>query len=302
MGQAFLDRLYESVYDYIGDPNTTRRLPKSKILSDFNTVERELTEYLLRLSGQESTINRAEADITIQSGVAFYQFPVGFRNFIRLEKRTDGDRNQVEGILQSIPEHYRAQVGVVVLSADRGFEIRPMPRLDADETWTLVYQRGPILIHHGTAQAVTDNTLTLATSPDADGGEIVGLDDYYNGSMVHVYSATAGSYQTAEITDHVASTKVLTLRHDWATNPTGTIKYEIRPVIPTEYDDVYALRVAMRNCSRREQARRWNHLRAEFESLMEGVRSWVLQNVSDRPNERVVHDLTLGVDPYDGVC
>jgi hypothetical protein len=300
MASAFLDRLYDSVYDYLGDPATTRRLTKAKILSDFDTVEREITNKLLVLGGTESTINRAESTITVEDGVAFYQWPVAFRNFIRMEKRNGGDRNDLTGWYPSIPEHRRGGVGIVVLDSQRGFEIRPTPDIGDDQSWVLVYQKGPILIHNGTAAAVTANTLTLAASPATNGGEIVALDDYYNGSMVHVYSATAGAHQVAEITDYVASTGVLTLRHNWATTPTGTILYEIMPTVPVEYDDIYAIRVAMRNCNRREQARRWANLKRDFDALWEAVKSWALANVSDRPSERVVPDIPYQLDPYDG--
>lgn len=74
-------------------------------------------------------------------------------------------------------------------------------------------------VETGTAQATEATTITLAADASA-------TDDYYNGRMLVITSATAGTHQCREILDYDGSTKKATVVK-WHTTPTGTVQYTI---------------------------------------------------------------------------
>jgi len=79
---AFLTRYYAAVNRYQGDPTTSKRLTKPQKLLDFHDAQREVFEAILRTTGQESMINRTEADFTVEDDRVDYPLPYGYRQFV----------------------------------------------------------------------------------------------------------------------------------------------------------------------------------------------------------------------------
>jgi hypothetical protein len=295
----FLSRFYTAVDDYLGDPHTSARFPNASKLLAFNVAERRIFEDLLRISGQESYLGRAETTISLVADRNHYHFPPAFRQFWKLEYREDGDPDLVTNALPTIGE-WSPGPGIIIVDANRGFIVRPVP--DTDETWYLVYQKGPIEIHYGTVTASTNitntgtqATLKVAASPTA--GTVSTRDDYYNGSLLHIVSATAGEGQILEVTDYVALTGVLTLRHLFDTTPTGTVVYEIMPTVPPQYDDIYAIDVALEKARIRRSGNVGNLLQAR-KDLWKAVTNFFTSNLADRlPETNPVQSLSEP-DPY----
>ncbi len=295
--QSLIERFYEDVDANLDDPNTSKRITKAKKLRLLHVAEKMIWERILMLSGQESIVGRSESTITIVNDKEFYLLPGNFRQFLSFERRTDDDSNKITATLNSIPL-YDVGPGVVILSEQRGMMIKQKPILDEEQDWTLVYQKGTVRLHHATAAGVTDKTLTGA-SPGPDGGEMILNDGYYNGSLLMVHDAKTGQEQTREIVGWDAANKVFHLRHAWTTLPTGTIGYEIRPTLPLDYDDIYAMDVAIRILGRRSRTRGRVGLKQDRKDLWEACKSYFLSNVSDRAPARL-HPVNYNeVDPYD---
>lgn len=295
--QALLERFYEDVDANLDDPATSKRITKAKKLRLLYVAEKMIWERILMISGQESIVGRSESTITVQDDKEFYLLPGNFRQFLGFERRLDGDTNNVTATLKSIPL-FDSGPGVVVLSEQRGMMIKPKPTLNGDESWTLIYQKGTVRLHHAIAAGVTEKTLTGAT-PGADAGEMVLNDGYYNGSLLMVHDAETGQEQTREIVDWDAAGKVFHLRHAWSTLPTGTIRYEIRPTLPTDYDDLYAMDVAIRILGRRSRTRGRVGLKQDRKDLWQACKSYFLSNVADRAPARLLPVNYDEVDPYD---
>lgn len=297
MTQSFIERFYEDVNANLDDSQTSKRITRPGKLRLLHVVEKMIWERILMVSGQESIVGRTEIDITIKNDKEFYLLPGNFRQFILLERRTDGDSNLVTATLRSIPL-FDAGPGIVVLSEQRGFMIKPKPILDGPETWTMVYQKGPVRLHHAAARAVGAQTLT-GQLPGTDGGQMILNDNYYNGSLLMVYQADTGQEQVREIVDWDAKSMVFQMRHAWEPLPTGDIKYEIRPILPPDYDDLYAMDVAIRILGRRARTRGRIGLKQDRNDLWQACKSYFLSNVADRGPSRILPYDPNEVDPYD---
>jgi hypothetical protein len=295
--QAFLERFIADVDANLDDPQAAKRLGRDTKLRLLRVAEKMIWESLLMVSGQESIIGRAETTITIEDEKEFYLLPGNFRQFLGFERREDGDSNNVTARMRSIPL-YDPGPGVVILSEQRGMMIKSRPRLNDSEVWTLIYQKGPVALHYGATTAVGDQTLTAA-APETDAGEMILNDGYYTGSLLMIYDAATGSEQIREITEWKANSRVFGLRHAWGTKPTGNVKYEIRPILPPDYDDLYAMDVAIRVMGRRRRATGRIGLKQDRKLLWTACMGYFLSNVADRAPARLLPVDVNEMDPYD---
>jgi hypothetical protein len=211
--------------------------------------------------------------------------------------RPIGDPNQVLETIGTIGE-YEPGPGVVIISALRGMRVQPAPAISEDQRWTLVYQKGPIIIHDATAAAVGTRSIKFGT-PGSTSGEKIAVDGYYNGSLMRVYDATIGAPQTGEVVQHESTRGLVLLRHVWQPTPTGTVKYEVAPVLPYEYDQLYAIEVALRNSQRRRN-RRWQDLLDQRKEMTNAAFNYFLSNTADRAPSRNLPPREWDDNPYDG--
>jgi len=377
---AFIDRFYADVRESLADPHIQKRLTEAQLYRQLCTVQREIWEQLLKGSGRESTIGRTEATITLQSGVSFYPLPGNFRREISfLKYLTDGDRDQIEKSLRSIGP-YSDGPGFEILTANRGMEIRPTPMLSASEPWTLVYQKGPVRLHHATSAVIGDltgatfdavggwtsdttyldmedyftahlvgyrvtvvdatddttetRTITAATNdritfaalsftpadgdtitfPDADfcwltfgtpaagDGELIKMADYYNGSLVRVYSATDNWPQTRECIDYYLEDGlwVAVLRHHWTGVPTGTVLYEIAPEITEDLDKLYGYKAAIQVAGPRGRRVLRQQLISDYAELWKACKGSFADTTMDRGPRRIHPPRGDRLNPYEG--
>jgi hypothetical protein len=293
----FIERYDELLTENLRDPVTSKRLTRAKRLRDLHSAQKDIFERLQRASGQESLIGYTELDITLTADQEFYALPPAFRNFISLEQRDSTNTQIVLECLHTIPL-FSKEVGIQILDGQRGFRVQPTPT--ETKTWTLSYLKGPIVLHYATAQAAAASTITFDDPASADAGELVSLDDYYAGSLVHVYSAsTAGERQVREVSAYDATTKVATVRVPWGTTPAGTILYEILPDVPDGLDEIYALLVAIKNTGRRANRSRRVELERNFDRLFAAAKSYYNSNTKDRAPVRVQRPQHDSYNPYD---
>lgn len=79
------------------------------------------------------------------------------------------------------------------------------------------------VLHTGTAQAGTSNTIQLDTGANAN-------DDFYNHSRV-IITENTGVEQERIIVDYDGATKIATIAPPWVTNPASGSEFEIEPAI-----------------------------------------------------------------------
>jgi hypothetical protein len=293
---SFIERYLAKIDDHLGDPVQAKRYPASRKLDDLRTVEVQIWEQLLSAAGQESTLGRCEHTVTLQNGVSFYPLPGNFRQFLGFERRQDGDRKNVIDRLKSI-SMYDLGPGIEILDGQQGMMVRPEPVLDGDQNWTLVYLKGPVLLHYGTAASVTSNTVVAPATPTA--GELVALDNYYAGSILRVYAADLGAPQTRVIESYNATTRTFTLRTPFSTTPTGTVKYEICPALPEPYDGIYALDAAIDKCPSVGLFQQLQLLIARRRPLWSACKNYFASNVADRMPSRAARLTEDDIDPYE---
>jgi len=140
------------------------------------------------------------------------------------------------------------------------------------------------------------------TVPDG-GGELIATADYYNGSILRIYSATTGEFQEKEIIDFSLDSGDakyhFKCRHHWTEVPTGDIKYEICPALPQNKDGLYAMDAAMLNLGQRAQQRRYAMLRDMRKEMWSACSRWVVSNVADRAPALLEKPNMNEPDPYD---
>lgn len=282
--EAFLERYYAGIDRHLTDPNATKRYTKAQKLADLHDIDRAIFESLLNVTGQESLIGYTEAVLTLQNGVVFYPLPEGFRQFIRLEFRTS------TLTLAHLPSkaHYQERYGVEILTPGRGLRIYPAPALSGDEDWVLIYQRAPGKLHYAKASAVGDKTIHSGV-PGTDAGELVLIDDYYNGMEIRIYSAGRGAPQQREIVWYkvMSDTQgVFHVRHPWATT-SGDVYYEICPTLSLEYDSIYAFDAAMLTLDQRGHPDRSAALLRHRSNRWKKCLAYAASNVSDRGPARI---------------
>ncbi len=292
---SFIEQFYEDVDFSLNDPTTSKRTSKAKKLRLLQSVDRTIWEKVLTITGQESMAGYAEAAITLESGKRRYPLPRHFRQFLRFERRDTENPSIITGRLNSIP-FYAEEAGVVILTAERGILVKFPPILTADEEWTLVYLRSPGALHYATAKDAGEQTLT-AGMPGADAGELIKLPAYYNGAMLDVYEADEGANQVREVQTWNPVSGTFLLRHPWEVIPKGNIKYQMQPTLPAEFQDIYALDVAIRILGPRRRAR--VELEKDRTKIWGSVLSYYVSNVADRAPTRIIPFREVEADPYE---
>ena len=298
--RPFIQRFYDGVRRNLNDPHTSARVSNVDLLEMFRTAETNLWERLAGVIGPESSIGRAEVTVTLEDDKSFYLLPGNFRKFMRFEHRLGGDRNRVGSFYPSIPAFHPGP-GVEILSAERGFQVRPEPTLSANQDWTLVYEKGPVILHYAKSAGVGDRSLQAGT-PGVDAGELIRANGYYNASLLHVYQADHGNHQVREIIGFNAdpATPTFTLRHPWSPKPEGDVWYEIVGALVEPYDAIYAMDVArLVATSRRNFALRAG-LSDDRREMWAGALSFYGDQVTDRQPTRMRPAHPAGqVDPYE---
>lgn len=298
----FLSRYLTSVDDYLGDPAQAKRYPEAVKLKDLRKIEVMVWERLLRASGQQSTIGRTEIEVTLQNNVAFYPLPGNFRQFIGFEYRDGGDRKRVTSWLPSV-SMYDGGAGVEILDGQRGMMIHPTPVMDGNQNWTLIYMKGPVMLHYNRAFGYTNLSVTGWDAPPPGytaRGEISTLVDYYRGCLLRVYNATTGAGQVREISAFAwpAGKPVYTLREAFTPIPTGTLDYEIIPALPEPYDEIYALEAAIAKCGSVGLLVQKQQLLQDHAALWQACKSYFQSNVADRMPKRSARLSIYDPDPY----
>lgn len=299
--QPFLDRFYDEVRKNLSDPGTSKRYTKSERYADLYAVQERIFSKLMAGAGQDSDLNRVEASIAVVSGTDTYALPEGFRQFISFERRVDGQKHILDGYLPSVPT-YQINCGMRILGNGRGIQMIPVPTEAWAGTWTLVYRRGPVKLHHATAGAVAvDGSTVTAAAPATDAGELIPRANYYAGCVLRIYSANSGGYpqERVIVSNTGGSSVVFTLDRVLSPVPQGTVKYEICPDLPDSLDSLYAMDVTLLACSRRRMLRAKAGLKQERHELWSAARGYYGDAAADRGPERFTPPDPLGDNPWE---
>lgn len=305
MATPFLQRYMDSVRRYLADPHTSRRTTDADLLLMLDEAMPSVWERIMRMTGGESTVGKAWATVTLVEDQAIYPLPGNFRQFISFKRMDSDDPNSILDWIGSI-SMYDSKRGVEILSGDRGFQVVPTPDDTYDgQEWTLEYLARAVGLHYGTTASVTSPTGTgtsLVVAPaSVTAGTQIKLDDYYIGSILRIVSATIGFPQTRRVTGYEFDTPnwVFTVEPAFDVIPTGTIVYEIAPDLPPDYDQIYALTVAIRLASQRKLWAVRGALKEDLQTTWHDIRRWVESNVADRGETHPAAVPFAGMDPYD---
>ncbi len=240
--EAFLERFYDEVDDNLGDPHSQKRYTRAARYRDLCAIQTRLFERFLNLSGQESQIGRVELDIEIIDGQEFYELPEGFRQFQLLEKRTDGDPDQIEARLWTVPT-YSSEPGVEIVTGQRGFRIQPIPDSIVAGTWTFIFNKAPVMLHYATTTVVSNlpdeqvlTTYTVSTPVAGTNritktgafssfmlGETVSLTDgALTEDVTREITAACSNYIEFEAVTGLDSTAYMTIDANWCWVLAGT--------------------------------------------------------------------------------
>jgi len=230
MPDSFLDQFYNAVNSELGDPSISKRLTKAQKLADLQVAEKVIWEELMPVMGQAGTEGRTEATVTLEDGRQHYPLPGNFRKFLAFEYRDPDDESLVLAYLPSIPE-YENTPGVQILSEQRGMMVKPTPELDDDQDWTLVYLKGPVILHNATAGTVANMptsqvltgysvTTTKVTKSDTFTKAMIGETVTFSGGALaeavnrEITAATADYIEFAAVTG-LDDTASMTIDADW---------------------------------------------------------------------------------------
>lgn len=281
--EPFLERFYVEVADNLGDPGSSKRLTKAKMLRDLHNADMEIFEALLSATGQESMLGFTETTIALKTDRDFYPLPEGFRQYLDLERRRDVTGSPVGILVNKMGSrpHFGLNLGAEILSGSRGMRIRGVVTENAD--WVLTFLRSPAPLHYARVKSINANSVVPET-PGEDAGELHLVPNYYNGSELRIYRADTGAPQTRVIkTFNVTqSGGTFILRDPFDVIPTGEVWYEISPTLPVRYDSIYALDVAMLNLNRREKPEKARFFEGMRRKKWSPAASYIMSNVMDR--------------------
>lgn len=281
--RAFLERYFAEVNDHLNDPSFSVRTTQERKLRMLLTQEAVIWERLLS-AAEESVIGMAEAVITLENGKRFYPLPGNFRKWIKLEKRLDGDPNHVSAILKTKHVH-NTDAGVILLTAQRGLEIDPVPVFSSNQDWTLIYQKGPIIHHYGRAKYVTSMSLTAG---ETSAGTLQRINNFYAGSMLKIFDADTGAPQIMEVISSQGAAGSFQFRHPLDMIPTGEVWYETIPALDEGLDSLYSYDVAMAIMATRKLTRQRQLLMSTRMELFSAAKDQFMSLTTDRGPERVL--------------
>jgi hypothetical protein len=95
----------------------------------------------------------------------------------------------------------------------------------------VIYGREPLPLAYGTAQSVGATSMALAAHERDE-------DDAFNAQTFRIRSATTGQGQTKAASDYDGVTRTITVTA-WSPVPTGVVKYDTKPDLPTDATDFF---------------------------------------------------------------
>jgi len=312
--EAFVERYNAWIDDLLNDPAERRRHPTAKRLRDLDAHQKTIYERILKTSQARAQIGYCEATITLQDGIEFYRFPGNFRRFLRFERRADTDVNasRISGVSgMGNPNNVMETMGtvapweygrgVILMTQQRGFRVKPVPTLTEDQVWTLCYQKGPIHPHYATFESDAENVgpsfLRIPASVSADQGTVVRWPDYYVGEVLRILDASAGAGQFIEVSAYNPKNGQCTLRHDFRPTPSGTIKYEFGSFLPEGLDKIVAVSVALANTAVADRTEQRSLLTKEWKELYAACSHYFNSATADRPHSANPTYMDATVDP-----
>lgn len=298
--ESFVERYNDWLDDLLNDPGDRRRNPVAKRLRDLDAHQKSVYERILKTSQARAQIAYCEASITLRDGVTFYQWPGNFRRFLGFERRIDGNANNIGDRMRTIAP-WELTRGIVLMTPERGFRVAPAPVLTADESWTLMYQKGPIHPHWGTVAAAADtvgsNFIKIPTSIPPEQGRLVPWSQYYVGETIRILEANSGAGQAIQVDSYNPADGRCTLKHNFAPVPTGTIKYEFGSFLPEGYDKLVALSVALAYTPMRDRGEQRALLTKEWKEMYAACSHYFNNQTADRPHQANPNWSESTVDP-----
>lgn len=229
------------------NPNV-RQMPADIEIMYLDNAHRELSERILMV---RPDLLANYFDLTLDGSLQYYipdSIPFDYEQILMI---TELDDNSYEFPTEAFDWSDRMSVspytfgGIIVGSQSVKWEVRgnyiEIPSRPSDMTLRVWYVRYPVGFFYGVCGDTTVTSTTVELPETLTAGEIIKIDDYYNGSRI--YNAADGLVHT--ISDYVASTNIITVSSAWSTNPTkSSTVIEIVSPLPERIHDVIAMMAA----------------------------------------------------------
>jgi len=213
---------------------TDRALPISTWVLFYNTA---VAYHMNAVHAAAESFLTGEAEISFVSGTQEYSIPGNTIKIIKVE-RDDGD---YEGSVDPINIRDRCSQALFEHYYLWGRKIGFTPREPGtDKIFNCFYMRELCKANYGGVVSATGTSLVLPETPTL--GATSTLNDYYNGSRIHIVSGP-GAGQVIDITDYVASTRTIT--GAFPTVPTDESVYDIVCDIPSNFHTLIWMHMAL---------------------------------------------------------
>ena len=264
---GFLTRTISRVRDQLDEPDANAKWTDAKIIEYIETayamvfgdLNRGQPNPLLLEYNVTSTTETADED---------YVIPPNVGSVIRMTIRnSDGDVISFinyRGIHNPFGQGIKIMGGILrikegVLPVGRILNIEYIPS-------------GTARLHEATTATTAAGTITLAASPTV--GTLGNRLQEYTGSIVRILGSSSAHDYVADrlITGYVNTTRVATCIADWQETPSGTVTYEIAPMLDAVLDMPISFYVSKTIASIEGDANRKTTLEQSYRDIMRSVR------------------------------
>lgn len=268
---------------YADEPDTSSKFSDAQII---RMLEKAWALVLGEIGRASERLLVVRYNISVVNGTQYYQLPPTIGQILRIHKLestlglseyefTPASRWNPSG------PGYTIEGDILVFT--------PIPQF-TDTLQILFVPKATARLHDGTAGTVAASSIILAASPTT--GTLDLRPQAYAGSIVRILNAgnAAAVGQQRIITSYDNSTRTATINPAWTTTPTGTVTYEIAPLIWEPYDTIMAVYAARLMHTTEGDAQRINTINTAYRDMMREIRLSEA-NVEARMGEYFHHDV-----------
>lgn len=273
MADGFLTRSIQWVRNYIDDPATDAKYSDSQITTLLERAWAKVVQEIMRVSTNKPLLY---VDIDVTSSNKKYALPPIVGRVVSLEQRDSTGGTVFEYPTPSKP-HMPTWPGVQITANMLHFYDTSNYPLGACTYRVWFVPEGCVKLHEGTADE-TGTTTDSEDYLDVAGSPTYGTVDMrpsaYEGMMLRVLDDANGYVQQRPIHDYdiTNDTPRIVVQPNFQFTPSGTVTYEIAPLLCEQLDMVMPLWAARHLAAVNGMTVRYKYLNSEYRSQLRDVR------------------------------
>jgi hypothetical protein len=229
-----LSDLINRVRDHFGENRDHGNTSIYKILDHINEASNKVASKMMGIR-KDSLLTYLDVSLT---GELYYSLPRGIESVSFIEDISSGVNTPYDTVPIEFENRYQYVLNKVATYDSRRYTIQRnkliMPSKDNSGTLRIWYSFIPKRLLYFTATTSNDNTVVSPASVTV--GNLITIDDYYNGMFLITDS---GQYR--EITDFVGSTRTFLVDSNWDSNPSATTVISVIPPLWPRFQDLIHL-------------------------------------------------------------